>query len=304
MRTDTAFFIISFNRQDVLQRSLNSYKRFVRNEDVFIIDNGSDYKPLLSYLKELEQNGYNIIYSTPLIGGANGLNSIAPIIDEHKSGYSYYVVTDPDISLEIADKNALNVYIDLLNANHEVSVVGPMLRIIDIPKDYPSRFPCLTIHAKQFWHKAPLKTQYKSETVHFQFAPIDTTFGVFKATTTFKRLMKGVRVYQPYEALHLDWYITPSTMSKDQEHYLETSDDKIANWGKRGLKAKASTAPKHFEGKEQMICVVYKDWLGNRVRKVSLNDLNKWQHHDKLGLLKNELRLIKLKLIKLFSLFK
>ncbi|WNC71287.1 hypothetical protein RGQ13_14290 [Thalassotalea psychrophila] len=69
------------------------------------------------------------------------------------------MVTDPDISLEISSKDSLNVYIRLLNQYDDVNVVGPMLKIIDVPDSYPSRLSCWMLKTKQFWRKIPLMTK-------------------------------------------------------------------------------------------------------------------------------------------------
>lgn len=231
MRSKAAIFVISYNRVSVLKESLESYLRFVDSKDIYIIDKGSDYQPLLEYYEALRANGVNIIYSNPLIGGPDALNEISDVIDKFKDGYTHYAVTDPDISLATADPGALDVYIHFLELFPSVEIAGPMLGIIDIPKEYPARAWCWKRHVDQFWHKIPKTLAHRGRNIHYQFALIDTSFGVVRSSTRFRRLLKGVRVYQPYEAQHLDWYITESNMPEDQRHYMLTSNQNVAHWG-------------------------------------------------------------------------
>ena len=69
-------------------------------------------------------------------------------------------------------------------------------------------------------------------TVKYIFAPIDTTFGLYKAGMPWSRLKMGIRVLPPYAARHLDWYIDPENLTPDQEYYMKHASDKIAHWSK------------------------------------------------------------------------
>lgn len=224
-------FILSYNRLTALKRSVHSYLNFVDSSDIVILDKGSCYKPLLEYYLELEQAGAKIIYSTPL-ERKDSLNDIAIEIEKHKHNhdFDYYIVTDPDISLEATDPDAIALYIYFLEQFPTVDIVGPMLRIIDIPKDYPAREWCWKRHADQFWRKIPETIEWKNKKIHYQYALIDTTFGLVRSTTPYKRLLNGVRVYKPYEALHLDWYLTESNLTEDQRLYMEKSNPNVAHW--------------------------------------------------------------------------
>jgi len=57
-------------------------------------------------------------------------------------------------------------------------------------------------------------------------APIDTTFAIHRGGQPFRRLKKGVRVYHPYEARHLDWYIAPEVSNA----YRLASSSNISHW--------------------------------------------------------------------------
>lgn len=232
-------FIISFNRVFVLKRALKSFQKFFKNQHIYIIDKGSDYTPLLEYYLELQKAGINIIYSTPMLSGADGpggLNDIHIEIDKFKDDFQFYAVTDPDISIENCDTDFLSTLSEMLDAMPEIDIAGPMLKIDDIPEEYPAREFCFTRHVEQFWHKAPKSIFINNKDVYYQEAPIDSTFGLLRSATTFKRLLNGVRLYNPYEGLHLDWYITPDTITDDQKNYMDKSNQNVSHWGARLFK--------------------------------------------------------------------
>lgn len=230
-------YIISFNRVGVLQETIASVVEVIGIENIIIIDNDSDYPPLMELYTSLELQGAKVIKNKKL-RTPEDLNSIAPIIEAENAirQCDYYIVSDPDISLKGVPQDFLTVYKHFLDAFKEVQVVGPMLRITDIPIEYPTREYVWRKHANQFWKKEPLAIEINRKKVHYQFARIDTTFGMLRSETVFKRMLKGVRVYEPYDASHLDWYIDPNQLSDDQQYYLEkTRRSNISHWGGRYL---------------------------------------------------------------------
>ncbi|WMJ74715.1 hypothetical protein RCC89_16295 [Cytophagaceae bacterium ABcell3] len=251
-------YIISYNRLNVLKETIQSFLPFVDYSDLIIIDNTSDYQPLLDYYQTLKDRGTKIFYNQKL-EHANDLNSVSKFIDpENKRRQcKYYVVTDPDISLKGVNKDFFKICRYFLDNYPEVNIVGPMLKIIDIPEEYPAREFVWKRHVDQFWHKEPSQEIIFGKTVYFQPAKIDTTFGMLRAEKTYTRLLTGVRLYAPYEALHLDWYITPKSMTKDQQDYSKKmGNNKISHWSGQYF----TNAPKDALSKdERTIYVVEND---------------------------------------------
>ena len=137
-------------------------------------------------------------------------------------------MSDCDVDLSVASPNALDVYRDLLNQNRKASCVGPMLRIRDIPTSYPLHNRAINRHVEQFWCEIPRLSGPVAASVAVIDADIDTTLGMHRAGEPFKRLKPGLRVYEPYEALHLDWYITTET--SEALTYAATSSPQISHW--------------------------------------------------------------------------
>ena len=56
-------------------------------------------------------------------------------------------------------------------------------------------------------------------------AQIDTTFALHREGSRFRRMKNGLRVYNPFEALHLDWY--PHNL---ESAYQKSSSSEISHW--------------------------------------------------------------------------
>lgn len=220
-------FLISYNRADVLKQAIAGLTHLKTPIDIVIHDNGSNDEYTLATLRELEKSGIKIFRSHALNHPDelnNVQNSIASYFGANVAS-SEYAVSDCDIDLSSAAEDAIDVYRELLYVNENVKCCGPMLRISDIPKEYPLYNHVMNRHIDQFWKKTPSIIDLNGKKIGVQAALIDTTFAVHKKHEPFTRLKLGLRVYNPYEALHLDWYI-----SNSQDQYHLNSNSNIAHW--------------------------------------------------------------------------
>lgn len=220
-------FIISYNRADMIRRCIAGLKHLNTPLQIIIHDNGSDEPETLALLDQLEQSGLTIYHSHKL-SHPDELNNVQQSIADYfdKRGMqSDYIVTDCDIDLSVADSDAINIYRELLYFNEQIQCCGPMLRISDIPREYPLYAHVMNRHIEQFWQKNPSFVTVLGKKVAVQPAVIDTTFAIHKKGHPFTRLKIGLRVYHPYEALHLDWYLTETT-----NDYHHRSNSNIAHW--------------------------------------------------------------------------
>lgn len=221
-------FLISFDRGPMLDGVIRSLRRQSVPVDIVIHDNGSTDPVTVDVLKRLEHSGKATVVRRPPIESADDLDLVDETVQAYFAdrGPGPYAVSDCDISLAVANKHALATYLDLLAAHPEVECVGPMLRISDIPRSYPLFNFVMNRHVSQFWQHEPTIESTRRGDVAFQAAPIDTTLAVHRAGEPFRRLKAGLRVYEPYEAQHLDWYLT----APSQDTYARTSNSRIAHW--------------------------------------------------------------------------
>ncbi|MES2203862.1 MAG: glycosyltransferase family A protein [Pseudomonadota bacterium] len=239
----TAIFIISYNRGEYLKRVISSYKKQDRPVDIIIHDNGSDDLNTRKALADAEKKGIKVYYKEK-IHCADELNNVSETIHDYFRDWSEpqeYIVTDCDIDLSMTDKNAINIYSALLNKFNNVDCVGPMLTIADIPHTYPLRNKALNRHIMQFWHKKPLKLEYDGREIFYIFAPIDTTFAIYRAGSEYRRLKSGLRLYNPFEAKHLDWHEV-----QKNDSYSQSSNSKISHWSNEQFKKENKNEKLHY----------------------------------------------------------
>lgn len=205
----TPIFVISFNKSEQLLKSIASYRALDQPVDIIVHDNGSDNPRTLETLSDLETHGEVKVYRSGKVTTANELVSVQTTITSYFAGRreTNYIITDPDVELAHTKPDLIQIMELLLEENDDVICVGPMLTIRDIPDSYPLRQWALQRHIEQFWNKRPEKVHCKFGNLFVQRCRIDTTFAMYRAGHHFDRRPNiGIRIYEPYEAKHLDWY--------------------------------------------------------------------------------------------------
>jgi hypothetical protein len=221
-------FFISFNRGPMMLRTMAAVDRLTTPTDIVIHDNGSDDPQTIQILEALRREGRWVMRRAK-IGTADGLNQVDETVQAYFANWgepSRYVVTDCDVDVSIARPDVLEVYDELLNRFRRIACVGPMLRIRDIPSSYPLYQHVMNRHIEQFWHISPDIILTKLGGAAFIECAIDTTFALHRAGEPFQRLKPAVRVYEPFEALHLDWY----PANEADGVYEMTSSSAISHW--------------------------------------------------------------------------
>ncbi|WOJ89492.1 polysaccharide pyruvyl transferase family protein [Methylocapsa polymorpha] len=221
-------FLISFNRGPLLEKAIAAIKQLDDPTDIVVHDNGSTDAATLAILDKLESSGTHIARREAL-NSPDDLDNVNDTVRDFFSDWaepSRYIVSDCDVDMTITAPEALTVYDELLNSFRQVESVGPMLRIRDIPTSYPLFNHVMNRHIEQFWHRQPEWTPISFGRVAYIEAMIDTTLALHRAGERFRRLKRSLRVYEPYEAQHLDWYISDVV----DDVYGKTSNPTISHW--------------------------------------------------------------------------
>lgn len=156
-------FVITCDRLTVTQQTIASFYREIAHPiEIVVHDNDSSYPPFLDYLDQLEAQGVRVVGSKKRVAQAEMLNEVRGTVQQwyREHDAPYYVVTDPDIELEPGPGDILQFYAHLLRKHPGAQVMGPMLRIDDVPDSYPLKKEVLRRHTDQFWHKRPTKVPY------------------------------------------------------------------------------------------------------------------------------------------------
>lgn len=208
-RQPPPIFVISYNRAAFLLRAIDSYRKLAADACIVIHDNGSDDPLTLQVLERLEDSTSIKIYRRNKISNADHLNNISETVAhffEYWAEPSRYVVTDCDIDMSTTRADAIELYDELLELCRDVDCVGPMLTIRDVSPSYPLYNEMMNRHIEQFWRHEPEWIDTSRGRIAALRVPADTTFQLHRAGDRFARNQRGLRVYFPYEAQHLDWY--------------------------------------------------------------------------------------------------
>ncbi|RQO31933.1 hypothetical protein DBR32_03765 [Taibaiella sp. KBW10] len=184
--------------------------------NIVIIDNLSDYPPLLAYYNDLPKGviaermdknyGHMVFFESDYL--------------QEKYGKGYYVVSDADIvPNQSCPANFMSVLINQLNKHFQnITKVGFALRIDDIPDSYALK---KNVHKweQKFWENELEKDVFA--------ANIDTTFALYKPNypSSFFKLpfLAGLRIAGDFTAKHGGWYLDVTNPSAEMLHYQKTA---------------------------------------------------------------------------------
>jgi hypothetical protein len=207
-------YIISHNRLALTVNMANWLADFA---EPVIVDNDSDYPPLLEYY---ETCPYIIIRLSTNLG--SGAPWEAGIVDDYSSGESY-LVTDPDLDMTGVPNDWLEELQIGLDRHPSVTKAGIGLRLDDLPD---------TEIAKQAKEWEAPHWAYPLDDGRFYKASTATTLCLCR---TSEHVFPSVRTSAPYLARHIPWYYTDiEDLPEDEIYYMKTVYGKKWNyWASR-----------------------------------------------------------------------
>ncbi|MGE0770990.1 MAG: glycosyltransferase family 2 protein [Cyclobacteriaceae bacterium] len=219
--------INNFNRVTFLQQLILSLEQVgIRN--IVIIDNHSDYPPLVQYYSSLD---YPIIRLSQNLGHLalwrSGLYK--------KFKWNYFVYSDADVVPdELCPADFLQHFIEILRRNPRLEKVGFGIRIDDLPAHFQLREEVCN-YEKRYWNQ-PVEDGLFD-------APIDTTFALYKPFCDLRNghafTLRAYRTGTPYVLRHLPWYVDTANPGIEELHYIATSES-------------SSTLSQQYKGKSRV----------------------------------------------------
>lgn len=213
-QNNVPFFIISFNNLTYLKNTIKSLEKY-NIANICIIDNNSDYPPLIDYLKGLP-------YQVHFLGKNWGHRVLwdSHIFDDVIYN-QIYVVTDPDLEFNSnLPPNFLYHMYKLLVQFPNITKVGFALKIDDLPKSDMSNK--VLSWEKQFW-----KDVQKDNNYELYRANIDTTFALYRPGKIGRyNFYTALRIAGNFCAKHLPWYGDCDEIS----YYRKTASANSASW--------------------------------------------------------------------------
>lgn len=200
-------FIIVFNRLTWTKR-LAEYLATLGFE-VIIIDNHSDYSPLLEWYETTPFKVHRMDknYLSNVFWAGN-------IIDQYPD--QYFAITDCDLDLTSVPIDFEYVLMNALQKS-DYWKVGLSLEICDLPDNEMTKD--VISHELLFW-TAPI-----DEKTGFYRADIATTFAIYDRLKYNPSLgfLSALRAPRPFTAKHLPWYLTQDTLTEEEKYYIRTT---------------------------------------------------------------------------------
>lgn len=212
---DIPVFIVNRNRHAAL-RTLVEWLKDCGTAQVFILDNQSTYAPLLAWYESLpagvrvQRFGQN---HGPYVFWKHGV---------HKTLATPYVFTDSDlVPASFCPGDLIGKLHETLCAYPDAEKVGPSLRIDNLSTAYGQAGTVFQWES-QFWER-PLAPGLFS-------APVDTTFGLYKARGEFTRDNRNIRLGHPYTMEHTPWYVDEAAMTEEERFYRANTSREFSHW--------------------------------------------------------------------------
>lgn len=207
-------FIISYNRLTWLKEIVAQCQR-LRLIPV-IIDNNSNYKPLLDYLETTTVTNHRL---------TNNLGHLTFWKNEIYKKYSNinrYFVTDNDLDLGSLPDNTIEVFNNKLDKEpSNIVKIGASLKLNDLPSN--SYTEEIISWETKFWEN--------KDNDNFFIANVDTTFALYDHNRLLPWIESGdiekfflaKRANEPYTVRHLPWYMTPESMDSEFISYIKSA---------------------------------------------------------------------------------
>jgi hypothetical protein len=215
---DIPVIINSFNRLACLQR-LVAWLQQAGTRRIIVIDNASDYPPLLAWYRSPEAANLQILRLDQ--------NRGALALWEHnllaKLGIqSEYIYSDSDVvPAEFCPLDAIGHLHSVLRQYAEVKKAGLGLRLDNLPDTYQHRNAAL-LWERQFWRRPAAPG--------LMWAPLDTTFALYRAGGGHALEQQNLRTTHPYLADHLGWHSNSANPTPEDQHYDRTARRDITSW--------------------------------------------------------------------------
>lgn len=199
--------INNFNHLECLKRLISKLEQSGYT-NIYIIDNNSSYKPLISYYEQLP-------YKVFLLKKNWGYLSL------WKSGIykffkgQYYVYTDSDVvPANFVPLDYIEYFYSIMMKYKNVEKVGFGLRIDNLPDCYNCKNEVIE------WEKQYLKKEISKSLFA---AAIDTTFALYRPYVTGPAnfYVLHIRTGYPYLAEHLPWYQDSANPTEEDLYYKE-----------------------------------------------------------------------------------
>ena len=203
---DVPVFIVCRDRVESLAQLVAWLER-AGCERIHLVDNASEYPPLLEYL---ERTSHDVIRLEENQGAFALWRSVLPDMDIE----GRFVCSDPDVvPIDECPLDAIGYFSEILDRYPRYIKAGFGLRIDDLPQHYSMRDEVRVVE-RYNWERPIAPRLYD--------AFIDTTFALYRGTEAFDQV-PAVRTGYPYLARHTTWYLDEGDLPEEERFYRDRS---------------------------------------------------------------------------------
>lgn len=206
--------INNFNRLSTLKQLIASLEKRGCN-NIYIIDNKSDYPPLLEYYKTCP---YKVFMLDVNIGTLALWKS--GVLKHFRD--NFFVYTDSDVvPVEECPDDFMKLFLDILKKHRLARKVGFSLKLDDIPE-------CNLVKDVILKQEQPFYDYYIEEENLYR-APIGATFALYRPRGKYNHANNHIEIYRtgfPYQAIHLPWYQDTKNPDREELYYLRRIGDR------------------------------------------------------------------------------
>lgn len=214
--------INNYNRVTTLKRLIESLEtRGYSN--IYIIDNNSDYPPLLEYYETCKYKVFHLKKNL-------GFKALWKSKLNKELCKDYFIYTDSDVVLhEDCPCDVIDVLWKKLKAKKFTRKIGLSICINDIPDSFAHKQKVLNMESAYY-------SQYDKEENLYR-APVDTTFALYKPKMSLSRsrFVEVYRIGYPYQLKHLPWYVDSSNLDEEETYYI-SSCKHATTWSSKAKK--------------------------------------------------------------------
>ena len=203
---DVPVFIVVRDRVESLAQLVGWLER-AGCERIHLVDNASEYPPLLEYL---ERTPHDVIRLEENQGAFALWRSVLPDLGIQ----GRFVCSDPDVvPIDECPLDAIEYFSEILDRYPRHIKAGFGLRIDDLPEHYSMRDQVRTVE-RYNWERPLAPRLYD--------AFIDTTFALYRGPEAFDQV-PAVRTGYPYLARHTTWYLDEGNLPEEERFYRDRS---------------------------------------------------------------------------------
>jgi hypothetical protein len=184
--------------------------------NIIIIDNLSTYPPLLEWYKE---KNLNVFVNNGIV--VNDNSTLYRLAEEAKIPYfidivkDWYIYTDSDVvPIDDVPDNFIEDMIEVCK-KYDKHKVALGLKIDDLPLSNSLTHQIVECE-QEYWTKEINDGKYK-----LYYAPVDTTFAVYKPGSAALWSSDSIRMGGNYIATHEPWYYDMDNLPEDELYYTK-----------------------------------------------------------------------------------